>query len=138
MNNLHTTQLNQWESIQWGVNHTLEPLHGWEFKTNLYETGNELSLLFLIDPSQESSVSTLLKVASRVFNSSKSPLTAKILKVSSEAIQFDYSNPLSDFYFGDNIEEKYLYKQIINHAPDLIMLSTAVRSNIKQLSLIHI
>lgn len=134
MNNLHTTQLNQWESIQWGVNHTLEPLHGWEFKTNLYETGNELSLLFLIDPSQESSVSTLLKVASRVFNSSKSPLTAKILKVSSEAIQFDYSNPLSDFYFGDNIEEKYLYKQIINHAPDLIMLSTAVRSNIKQIA----
>ena len=111
-----------WQSIHWGTDKELHPLSGWLYKTNLYETGDEKSILILVSQALEDSVPNILSCSLNLLDKHSAPLCAKILIVPDNSLKFDFNTTLSDFYYGTNITEKYLYKQIENHAPDAIIV----------------
>jgi len=122
MSNLNSLKIGTWQPLQWGVNETLIPLEGWEYHTETVETGHEYSVFILVEPTNANLIPEFLTSSAELFKNEKLSITFKILITSAETFNYMHFPELSDFYFGDNIQEKYLYKQIVNFSPDLILI----------------
>tara|TARA_A100001037_G_scaffold305991_1_gene348504 strand:+ start:18645 stop:20132 length:1488 start_codon:yes stop_codon:yes gene_type:complete len=132
MSNLHSIHLNSWEAIYWGSTSSLEPLTGWEFRTDLYETGNEPSILIIVTETQSSRTLEIQTAAESIITKYGSSVTT-ILIVPDNTLRFDFNSDLSNFYFEDNVIEKYLYKRISNHVPDAILISSTESFSLKSI-----
>ena len=134
MSNLHSVKLKAWEPIDWGADEALNPLKGWLYKTHRYETGLETSLIILIDENLQNSVENLLITSAELFRQHVNPLVIRLLVIPASTIRSDFSTPLTDFYYGDNISEKYLTKQVLNNAPDAIIILSDSKLSIQSIA----